>query len=163
MQAFTEAMFSDTVDSLYRAVTDESHWAAALAKVSQAFDSPRAAAMLSAELRRADFAKGLSLEALNALDWPVFAVDSAGTVLLANQPGERALVRRSPFALKGQKMFAADPEIDVRFRSALATSSNARGAAFFLQDGPGQGLLACSHRAHRRLHRCLARLRQRGR
>lgn len=260
MQAFTEALFSDTVESLYRAVTDESQWPIALAKVSQAFDSPRVAlmrttpqvdgileirqvnhdpaterqytehywtldpahrltrncevgqwldrpeffdprttpepeymefaiangiryvsggkvqadataatilglqrpadhkpfdaqsayvfqrlgthlgraAMLSAELRRAHVAEGLSLQALDRLASPVFAVDSAGRLLLANEPGEAVLVRRRPFALKGNKMVAADPDVDVRLRAALAEAARACACAFSCRTARGE-------------------------
>lgn len=41
------------------------------------------ASKLSADLRQAELAKGLSLAAIDAIDWPVYAVNSSARLLLA--------------------------------------------------------------------------------
>jgi DNA-binding CsgD family transcriptional regulator len=252
MSALTESMFSDTLESLYAATTDESQWSVAMARLSQAFDVPRVAllratprldglleirhinhdpaaerlyndyyfaydpshritrdavvgcwldrpdlfdpettpepeymdfavrngirfvaggkvhsdatsvtllglqrprdhkafdcasaetfrrlsqhigraAALSTELRAAQLAKGLSLAAIDSLEWAVFAVDAGGKLLLANRPGERALILQTPFALRGTRLVARDAEADLRLRSGLAAASKRRASTF---------------------------------
>lgn len=59
---------------------------------------------LSVELRQAQLAKGLSLAALDGIDWPIYAVDSRAQLLLSNRAGECQLRVGSPFGIHGGRL-----------------------------------------------------------
>lgn len=88
------------------------------------------ASALSAELRRAELAKGLSLAALNGLESPVFAVTAGARLLLANSVGERHLALGVPFKIQGGIIYSSDPDTRSRLSLALRLVSRSRGSAF---------------------------------
>ncbi len=77
------------------------------------------AASLSANLRQAELSKGLSLAALDALDWPVYAVTSTGKLLLANCKGEAQLCLGSPFGLCNGSLHSKSPQANTELQEAL--------------------------------------------
>ena len=88
------------------------------------------ASCLSAELRQAQLAKGLSLAALDGIDWPVFAVSSKGRLLLANRSAERQLARAVPFSIRFGRLHCDSPEAATALQEALHQAARHRGSAF---------------------------------
>ena len=88
------------------------------------------AAALASELRRAEITKSLSLTALDSLEWPVFAIDGGGKLLLANKQGEAMLARRDPVLLRAGRLSSLDPEFDLRLKAGLQLAGRLRADAF---------------------------------
>lgn len=96
---------------------------------------------LSAELREAQLAKGLSLAALDAIDWPVYAVDPSGRLLLANRSAEKRLVEGSPFRICFGRLHCDSPDAACVLSDALSSAANRRGSAFRVAHGPERWLV----------------------
>jgi len=90
------------------------------------------ASALSADLRRAELAKGLSLAALDAIEWPVYAVSATSKLLLANRPGERQLALAAPFIIRAGRLECPDRDGAEMLSQALRLAGTRRGSAFRL-------------------------------
>ncbi len=88
------------------------------------------ASALGAELRRAELAQGLSIAALDALQWPVYAVDATARLVLANRLGEAQLRRRDPFVISAGRLGCAEAGDMALLQHALHQSAARRAAAF---------------------------------
>jgi DNA-binding CsgD family transcriptional regulator len=95
------------------------------------------AASLSVDLRQAQLSKCISLAALNALDWPVYAVTSTGKLLLANRKGEMQLSLGVPFSVHGGKLHASWPQADLDLQKALLVAANRQASAFRVTQNSG--------------------------
>ncbi|MEJ7929869.1 MULTISPECIES: helix-turn-helix transcriptional regulator [Ramlibacter] len=96
------------------------------------------ASALSSDLRQAELAKGLSIAALDALQWPVFAVSSTGKLLLANQKGEAQLKLGTPFELHAGSLRSRDPEMDLVLRRVLSAAATRTGTSIKVKAGRSQ-------------------------
>lgn len=85
------------------------------------------AVSLSADLRQAELAKGLSLAALDALEWPVFAVNSMGKLLMANRKGEAQLKLGTPFVLRSGGLHASSAELNLILKEILCSTAARNG------------------------------------
>ncbi|KQT11379.1 hypothetical protein ASG30_05765 [Ramlibacter sp. Leaf400] len=85
---------------------------------------------LCADLRREQLSRGLAGAALDALQFPVFAIDRAGTLLMANSAGDRSLREGSPLAIRQDRLHSPDPAIAARLEGALRAAASQRGSAF---------------------------------
>ncbi|TFZ05483.1 LuxR family transcriptional regulator [Ramlibacter henchirensis] len=88
------------------------------------------AVALSADLRRAELSRGLAGAALDALQFPVFAIDAAGKLLMANTAGDRSLREGSPLAMRQGRLHSPEGDIAGRLAGALRAAASRRGSAF---------------------------------
>lgn len=88
------------------------------------------AVALSADLRRAELSRGLASAALDALPFPVFAVNGAGKLLMVNSAGERSLREGSPLVMRQGRLDSPDPELAARLAGALRAAVSHRGSDF---------------------------------
>jgi DNA-binding CsgD family transcriptional regulator len=96
------------------------------------------ASKLSADLRDAELAKGLSLAALNSIQWPVYAVNSSARLLLANLVGERQLMLANPFGIRAGHLVCADPNDAAALQDAIRQVGRNRVSAFRNSHAEGQ-------------------------
>lgn len=99
------------------------------------------ASKLSADLRQAELAKGLSLAAIDGIEWPVYAVNASGRLLLANRAGERQLVLGSPFGLHAGRLVCGDANTGAAFADALKQAGHSRASAFRVAQRAGTWLV----------------------
>lgn len=90
---------------------------------------------LAAELKCAELARGLSLAALNALQWPVYAVAGDARLLLANRLGERQLAVGTPFGIRNGRLHCQDLDARGCLMRALDGAVRRRGSAFRVVTG----------------------------
>lgn len=93
------------------------------------------ASSLSTDLRTAELAKGLSLAALNALEWPVFAVTSSGKLLLANAAAESLLALGTPFTSRHGILLSRSPDVEARLQEAMRIAANRQGSSLRIAEG----------------------------
>lgn len=94
------------------------------------------AAELSAELRHLEIARGLSHAALNAIEWPVFAVNAAQRLLMCNRVGERELVTGAVFLSRAGRLSCANPHDAARLALAIRDAARLKASAFRVGFGP---------------------------
>lgn len=85
---------------------------------------------ISAGLRREQLSRGLAGAALDALQFPVFAIDRPGKLLMANSAGDHSLREGSPLTLRQGSLHSPDPAIAARLEGALRAAASQRGSAF---------------------------------
>lgn len=99
------------------------------------------ASKLSADLRQAELAKGLSLAAIDGIEWPVYAVNSGARLLLANRAGERQLVLGCPFRMHAGRIVCTDPNAAAALQDAMKQVSRGRASAFRVSQRTGTWLV----------------------
>lgn len=99
------------------------------------------ACKLSADLRQAELAKGLSLAAIDGIEWPVYAVNSGARLLLANRAGERQLVLGSPFRMHAGRIVCTEPNAATALHQAMKQVGRSRASAFRVAQRTGTWLV----------------------
>lgn len=88
------------------------------------------ASSLATEFQRKQLAQALSMEALDTLEWPVYAVGRDARVLLSNRIGERQLALGSPFGIRHGRLHCHDLDVRGSLMRALGLAMQRRASAF---------------------------------
>jgi hypothetical protein len=93
------------------------------------------ATSIASDLQSAQLANALTAAALDALDWPVYALNSAGKLLLANAKGEAQLTLGSPYSLQGGVLRASSAQANSDLQNALRTTASQQACSFRAASG----------------------------
>lgn len=95
------------------------------------------ASKLCTDLQRAELSKGLSLAALDAIEWPIYVLAPTGRVVLANRSGERQLEIASPFGMHADRLHCGEPECAAALEQSLREAAQQRASAFRFRNSIG--------------------------